>query len=258
MSNGPPPFNREDDAFKRRVAGLARTGIVGLRDFDVGVIDTIAGVNRLENDDTKVGPIGIYVTQVPGVCPPDGYPGIPIVFANPEDVTTPYKMPFINVRRDDLSAAMERWHPSGQQYRAPGEGALPVTVKAPGGQVLTGFDRYEELSQAIPYDITYTISVKGRFRGAGNLAQRNNMNALFQYVHRIFPPYGKIDVVDSIGDLRSYEAFNEGIANLDGVGEVQDRILGMAITLRVEAELDLRDPFTARSVKSLTLRARRL
>lgn len=245
-----------DDALKLREAGLARTGTVGLRDFDVGVIDTLAGTTRIENDDQTVAPVGIY-TQPPGVCPPDGYPGVAIVFAFPEDVVRDYKVPFIHVRRDEVSAALERWHSeAATQYRAPGDGALPISVKAPGGSTLTGFDRYEELPQAWPYDIVYTVSVKARFRGATSPTQRNNLNALFQYVMRVFPPYGKVNVVDSIGDLRTYEAYNEGIANLDGIGEVQDRILGMAITLRVEGELDLKDPFTARAVKALTLRSK--
>lgn len=105
----------------------------------------------------------------------------------------------------------------------------------------------EILPQAIPYDIMYQISVRARFRGApGN---RNQVNALFGHVMRVFPPYSKIDVVDSIGDLRGYEAFNEGISNIDVIAEVQDRTLGMALTIRVEGELDLKDPQTVPTVR---------
>ncbi len=120
-----------------------------------------------------------------------------------------------------------------------------------------GFDRMEQLGQATPYDIQYTISVLARHRGAPT--QRNQVNALLQSVLRTYPPYGKVDVIDSIGDRRGYEAFNEGIANLDNINEVTERQLGYAITLRVEAELDLKDPITVQTVKRpLTLRLRKL
>jgi hypothetical protein len=206
----------------------------------------------VEQADPKAGQIGMFIPTVTGVCPPDGAPGIPVVFANPEDVLKDYKDPVILVTRSDISPAMERWQPGGNQYRAPGVGAIPF-VATLGNQTVHGFDRMEQLPQAKPFDITYTVSVKARYRGAkGN---RNNANNLFMHVLRTYPPYGKIDLIDSIGDHRSYEAFNEGIANIDSVGEVQERELGFAITLRVEAELDINDPTTVKTVKvPLTIR----
>jgi hypothetical protein len=163
----------------------------------------------------------------------------------------------VEVRRDDIAQAMERWMPGTQQYRAPADGAQPLSVTLPNGVTVTGYDRMEIVAQAIPFDITYTISVKARYRGAPG--QRNQVNGLFANVLRRYPPYGKINVVDSIGDLRSYEAFNEGISNLDNIVEVQDRTLGFAITLRVEAELDLKDPYTVQTVRHpLTLQLQQL
>lgn len=244
----------EQDAFNRRLNGLDRTGTVGIRDFDLGVVTTLGGV---EYDDPTAGATGVFIPNLPGVCAPDGKPGVPIVFAFPEDVVTDTKLPMILVRREDISPAMERWQPAGTQYRTAGLGAVPFIANLSGQLQVPGFDRAEQLAQAIPFDIMYTVQIKARFRGAkGN---RNAVNALLAYVLRILPPYGKINVIDSIGDLRGYEAFNEGISNMDSVGDVQERELGFAITLRVEAELDLKDPITVKTVKvPLTVRTKQL
>lgn len=206
-------------------------------------------------DDETLGPVGYYA-QITNVCAPPGLPGTPIVFAFPDDALKDFKLPYILVRRDDIASAMERWQPTATQYRAPTPGALPVSVTV-GTTVLEGFDRMERLDQADPYDIMYTISIKAKFRGASG--NRGTVNALFNHVLRTFPTYGKVDVKDSIGDWRGYEAFNEGIANLDVVNDIQDRELGFAITLRVEGELDLKDPVTRKTVKQpLTIRTNRL
>ena len=57
--------------------------------------------------------------------------------------------------------------------------------------------------------------------------------------------------MDSIGDVRTYEAFQESISPLDEVSEVVDRVIGFAVTLRVEGELDLLDPETKNTVTAL-------
>ncbi len=240
------------DGKRDRWLGLARNGEVQLYDFDLGVVTTLGAI---EQDDPKKGPIGYFIPEVPNVCPPDGLPGIPVVFAYPEDVLKDFKEPIITVRRDDLSPAMDRWTFSGTQYNGPGVGAIPSTVTR-GSQTKLGWDRTEGRRQAHPYDITYTISIKARFRGAkGN---RSSANALFQHVMQTYPAYTMVKVYDSLGDFRTYEAFNEGITSLDSIGEVQERELGFAITLRVEAELDLVPAYTTKTARTLTKRLKQM
>lgn len=236
-----------DDSFRRRLLGLEQTGTVGIRNFDEGMVLTLGAF--VEDNEQGVPKYWVKVNSGEGgdvVCGPPGSPGVPVVFAIPEDTTQDFKYPFILVQRSDITAAMERWQPAATQYRAPAKGALPASVTTPFGTV-SGFSKMEQLAQAIPFDITYTVQVRGRYRGS--TGQRNQVNGLFAHVLRIFPPYGKVNVIDSIGDLRGYEAFNEGIANLDQAGEVGDRELGYALTIRVEAELDLKDPVTIQTVK---------
>jgi len=74
------------------------------------------------------------------------------------------------------------------------------------------------------------------------------VNQLLDYVLRIYAPYCTVAVSDSLGDLRSYHAFMESISHLDELGEVTGRMIGFALTLRVEAELDLNDPTETTSV----------
>jgi hypothetical protein len=215
---------------------------VGLRNFDEGVVETLRP--EVINDN-------YYLTGVPNMASPvPGSPGIPIIFAFPEDLFERYKLPVVVIRRDDISPALSRWHPGTITYKAPAANATPVEVTLPDSTVLRGYSRYETQQQAAPFDITYTISLLARHRGfgkgssgaAGPGSPRNQVNRLLDYALRIYQPYSQVIVRDSLGDARSYSAFMEAISHLDEVAEVTDRVIGFALTLRVEAELDLRDP----------------
>jgi len=237
---------------QERIAGRAPTGTVGLRAFDEGVVVTMGGQLALNSKGVPVN----YFLQVAGVkgrVGRDGtpIPGVPIVFAFPEDVFEKYDLPLIVVRRDDIAPSMGRWHPGLLQYRAPALTASPIVTPSnpgnPDAGNLIGFDSVEELQQAVPYDITYTISVYARNRGSGT----NQANGILNAILREYQPYCAVFVSDSLGDGRTYEAFQEAISHLDEVPEVVDRVIGFAVTLRVEAELDLNDPETHATVTQL-------
>lgn len=246
---GETGFIIEDEDFtprgdpRDRVLGTAPTGSVGLRNFDEGVVETL--LPELISDN-------YYLTKVPSVHPPPGSPGIPIVFSHPEDLFERYKLPVVVIRRDDLSPALGRWHPGTVTYKAPSVYAEPIEVTLSNTEqtVLRGYSRYEVQQQAVPFDITYTITILARHRGYGKGSPgvtgagspRNQVNQLLDYVMRIYQPYGQVIVRDSLGDARSYSAFMESTSHLDEVAEVTERVIGFALTLRVEAELDLRDP----------------
>jgi len=257
-----------------REQGTAPAGIVGLRNFDAGVVETLGA--EVHEVDTGKGPhSNYYIAQsdmVP-VEPAPGLPGIPVTFSHPEDVYERYRQPVIVVRRDDISPAMNRWHPGHKSWKAPAQGANPVTVvRNPdtfGEMRLEGFDRYETKDTGVPFDITYTISIYARHRGKGPLPKkgvptgftnaagspRNQVNAVLDYVLRRYPPYCQVLVEDSVGDQRKYSAFMEAVSHLDEVPEITERVLGFAVTLRVEAELDLSDPVVWRAATAATLRS---
>lgn len=218
-------------AIDARLAGRSRTGTVDLRAFDEGVVRTLGG--EIINDN--------YWLRLESVSPPPGLPGIPITFAVPEDVFEKHFIPAIIVRRDDITTDMSRWHPGLEQYGVPAEGALPVTIGS-----RTGFDRMETLSQPEPNDIMYTISILAKHRQG--IGTRRELGAVFNHVLRTFMAYSQIVVEDSIGDLRTYETFREGVSVLDDLSEVSARTVGFAVSIRVEAELDLADPKVYRTV----------
>lgn len=247
--------------------GKRRTGMVDLRSFDEGVLRTLRAC-LLASDGTRldVGSTASdanYYLLIEGVDPPPGRPGVPVTFAYPEDVYEKHVLPTVVVRRDDISAAMQRWHAGQTSYRVPAYGAQPRTVTLPdvNQTQLTGYDKYEEMPQPEPVDILYTVSILARHRqgirrpdaelqGLG-LSPRQEANRILQYVLTFFHAYGPLFVKDDLGELRTYEVFREGISMLDDLPEVAGRVVGFAVTLRVEAQLNLAPPTVSRAVTSL-------
>lgn len=255
-----------DAALRERLEGRARTGFVNLRAFDEGVVETLGA-----KIDPKLSNYFLNLEQVetvgfdPGECSPfyrgpveypPGLPGVPVTFSSPEDVYEKLRYPVIVVRRESFDPAMQRWHPGALQYRTAGRGALPVQYQAtPTALVQDGFDRAEQIDQAAPFDFSYTIDIEARLRGFNSHAAR-----LLDHVIRTYPPYCEVRVRDSIGDIRTYEAFMEGVSPLDQVSDVSDRMIGFSVSLRIEGELDLVDPIVRKTVTSrtTTFRQRRL
>jgi hypothetical protein len=254
-----------------REAGRALPGFVGLRNFDEGVVRTL-GAEVMRADESGHRNYFIATEKIGPVQPAPGLPGIPITFSHPEDIWARYKQPVIVIRRDDIAPAMNRWHPGMTTARYPSTGANPLQTSygnGPDAPVLSGYDSYDTKQQAVPFDITYTISILARYRGRGPDLRRNvpegfdgapgsprtQCNSILDYILRIYAPYSQVTVLDSLGDPRLYSTFMEAISHLDEVPEVTERVLGFALTLRVEAELDLKDPETRRAASQpLTVR----
>lgn len=223
------------DALLAQIQGERPNGTVNLRSFDQGMVETLGGVIHGDK----------YYITIEGVEPPPGDPGIPVHFMFPEDLYGNFRYPAFVISRDDISISFPRIHPFQAQFRSPPASALPVVVETPEGPV-SGFDRMSQRPDATPYDITYTINIYNTLR-AGYGAKRA-ANMMLDHVLRIFPVYGQVGVRDSLGVIRTYEAFNEGIANLDDIATVSERLIQFSITVRVEAEYDLADVTTARTV----------
>lgn len=209
-----------------RAAGSQPCGQVTLRDFDQGIVETL-GAKVID---------GQYYITIDGVAPPPGEPGIPVHFFFPEDLFTNNRFPVFLVTRDDISISNNRLHPFMGQYRAPSPTGLPVSVQTPTG-MRSYYTRTTQQEQATPYDITYTINIYSSLRGG--FGGRRAANQMLDHVLRLWPIYGQVFVTDSLGDVRSYEAFNEGIVSLDDTAGISERIIQFAVTVRVEAEYDL-------------------
>jgi hypothetical protein len=181
--------------------------------------------------------------------PPPDMPGVPVTFVFPEDVFKTNKTPLLLVTRGDVTPAMERWHPGTVTYSVPRRGDLPKGVTVGLGssaKTLIGPTGREQQEQATPYDISYTLTVVAPYRGGVKV--HGQANALFTYVLRYYQPYCTVGVRDSVGSLRSYQGFMEGTTSMDEVPGVKERVLGFSVSLRVEGELDLCDPYVVPTV----------
>jgi len=236
-----------------------RTGDVWLEDFDVGVVETMGAF-------VSDGDYFLQIDGVPNTPWPtdresrsatfsvrgDRMPGVMITFVAPDDRITPFVYPCIVVRRESIEPAMNRWPSRHLKYRAPAEGANPVTHSwyDQNGQLHTvnGYDSYEEQLGNFPFDITYMISVLASAKKAETYAQR-----MLKHVMRVYPPRDAsgVRVKDSIGDIRAYEVSAEGPSSLREALDMVDHQAGYSVNIKVEGELDLKDPYVTKVATSL-------
>ena len=225
------------------IVGDERKGDVYIREFDKGVFDQMGAVL-----------IGDYVyiplSKVPGVKPPlfsedhgipeeigTPMPGLPVIFKDPDDSVQRYDLPCVRIAREDPSPALERWMSLHKKYRCPAAGAQQVQVKYNNRITLNGYDKYEEQEGAWPYDIPYTVTAE-----AAGISARTDAQVILKHLHKRFPPYATIPVVDSLGQTRIYNVFVEGPSDLSSVADIRDRGIIYALSLRVSGEYDLADP----------------
>lgn len=234
-----PPQTTAQIALEERTYGKARNGEVHIRDFDRGVVETFGGRVVYAEDCAWNG--NYFLLNAPGITPPPGMPGVPVNFSLPEDTNDVFIFPSVVIVRDDIAPATNRFRPGALQYRVPAYGALPAQTQW-GYKKATGYNKMAEQGAAVPYDISYTINVyayrRGNTPGAGN-GNKANANALLEHVLRWYQPYTGIDVYDNLGDRRVYFATTEAASPLDEAANIGERIIGWAIPLIVEAELDL-------------------
>jgi hypothetical protein len=251
-----PANPAEQEARRARANGEERPGRVFLRDFDQGLVETMGAciIPSAPIPDNQR-----YWLNVEGVDPPPGKPGIVVTFSFPEAEFKSMVLPMVLIRRDDISPANERWQSRHITYRTPAKGANKCVVPEGNGALsgLQGFDQMEQGFQAIPYDITYTISILSHYRGA--VGQRGAVQLIFEYLLTRFSPYSVVHVIDDEGDPRGYHAFMEATSVLDEHPTVGERIIGFGVTLRVEAELDHTTVEIVRTVtRPLTLNLKKL
>lgn len=205
------------------IVNTTRTGQVFLRNFDAGVVETLGAEIRVReiNKEKKQS----YYLDIEGVGV-----DIPVIMASPEVVFEQQYLPSIIIRREEPSFAANRWPSIGSAYRMP---TGPVVVV----NGVSGQKGKEAQPFAYPYDITYAIEGIARLR--------NQAVRMLDKIMRVYKPYGKVKLKDSLGEMRSYEAFVEGVSNLDEVVDAAERMSGFALSLRVVGELDLVDAYSS-------------
>ena len=136
------------------IVGTERIGDVYLWEFDKGIFDQLQTI--LIGDH-----VYLPLSKVPGMKAPlfdenhgvpeevgKEMPGIPVLFANPDDSIQRYDVPCVRIVREDPSPALERWMSLHLKYKGPAPGAQPVQVQYNNALTLNGFDKYEEQAGA--------------------------------------------------------------------------------------------------------------
>ena len=208
-----------------------KTGEVWLRDFDSGVVLQLQPT--LINNNYFV----VFSSGLSG----SSSPNVPVIFNQPEQVYEIRSYPFIHVKREAFTPALERWHSYGQQDHIAG---VPGTENIVDGEIF--YDQVEIKPQAWPYDIEYVISVYSRFE--------YEAQTLLRHVMRRFQPRGYITVQDSVSEDRFYTYFSDpAVADIGEIVDVAQRLRGYSVSVKVEGEIDLVDPVIRDTVQQVVV-----
>ena len=231
------------------------TGQVFIRNFDQAVIETLGGYvdivgalaagnalggnGNLLGDSTQSGTCRkSYFIDIPSAVPSQ----VPVTFSKPFATFSEKFLPMFVVARTSVVPAMTRWHSVGAiQYRYHSANAVFEHAVLANNQVVSGWSEYEELPQAMPFDLTYTITAMSRYE--------HEAIAMLKKLLSTYKPYSMILLKDSLGAIRTYTTFNEnGFTDNSELLDITNRTKSYAVEIRIEGELDLSDPETNPSV----------
>lgn len=205
-------------------------GTLTLRDWDAGLPLTMGAevATYTEDGDTRE----VNVVRVPGVKSGLSYldDRIPVLYLEPEDVYQNWVLPCFTFKATALTTAFDR-HPWYQWVaRAPAKDAQKIVL--PTGQV--GYDRYENQWRATQFDIAYDVQVMGR--------RRQETNFMLHYaLQRFLPPGFIFKVIDSLGDVREYDALEVSVSETSELADIADRTVAWTISFTVRGEIDLHE-----------------
>ena len=205
-------------------------GTLNFRDWDAGAMKTIGAEIEHYNVDGETR--AIYACEVPylesGFADIDNK--VPCQFQDPEDVYQPYHLPCFQFRQNDMSPAFDRQPWYTWVARAPSKDATKITL----ADGTVGYSKYDRQWRGTPFDITYECLVLAR--------RRQEALLMLQYALRHFiPPWFIFKVVDSMGDVREYDAGEVSISNTSELADIAERTVSYSISFTVRAEVDLHD-----------------
>jgi len=215
-------------------------GTLTLRDWDAGVPLTLGAevATYVIDGDTRK----LNVVTVPGVRSGLTHLAdrIPVVFFDPEDVYQDYLLPCFVIKCNDMTPAFDRQPWYQWVARGPAKDAQEVTL-ADGTK---GYTRYENQWRPTPFDISYDVQVMGR--------RRQETNLMLMYALRHFiPPSFIFKVIDSLGDVREYDALEVSVSETSELADIADRTVAWTISFTVRAAIDLHDPVEMPAVQAI-------
>jgi hypothetical protein len=205
-------------------------GTLDLRAWDAGCMKTLGAeiATYVVDGESRA----IYVVEVPSVQSglSQFNQRVPVFFDTPEDVYQEFVLPCFVFKRNDMTPAFDRQPWYGWVARAPAKGARKIVLE--NGRV--GYDRYDNQWRATPFDITYDCVIYAR-------RQQESVMMLMYALRHFIPPWFIFKVVDSLGDVREYDAGEMSISNTSELADIADRTVGWTIAFTVRGEIDLHD-----------------
>lgn len=206
-------------------------GTVGLMDFDFGCFLTLGPeeVHYEVDGDTRAQ----YVTDVPGLYSElDRFDNkVPLFFDTPEDPYQDFIFPSFVFRQASMTPAFDRQpFAAGVVARAPAKDAVQITL--PDGRI--GYTKYETQLRGDPYDIQYDLTIYGRLR-------QEMILMLSHVMKKMRIPWFEFKVIDSLGDVRHYDAGEMSFSNTSELADIADRTQSETVSFLVHAEIDTFD-----------------
>jgi len=205
-------------------------GTLDIRDWDIGCYLTLGAYTTTYVIDGSLR--AAYICDVPGVDSGlERYDNkIPVFFDAPEDPYQNFILPSFVFKQNDLSPAFERQPYAMAVARGPTKDAQLITL--PDGSV--GYTRYETQVRGDPYDITYDLNIWAR--------RKQEVNVMLGYVQRKFRiPWFAFKVVDSLGDVRYYDAGEMSFSNTSELADIAERYQSYTVSFTARAEIDTLD-----------------
>lgn len=202
-------------------------GAVDIRAFDVGCYLTL-GAELIEftiDGDVRRQ----YVVDIPQINSdiPRFQNKIPVFFDSPEDPYQDFILPSFCFKQNDYTPAFERQPYTGVVARGPAKDAEKIIL--PDGR--EGWSKYETQFRGDPYDMTYDLSIYAR--------RKMELNYMVQYVMKMMkPPWFAFKVIDSLGDVRHYDAGEMTFSNTSELADIANRTQSWVVTFTVRGEID--------------------
>lgn len=202
-------------------------GTVDIRDWDLGCYLTIGA--EIVTYSIDGGTRAQYVVDVPGLNTdiPRFQNKVPCFFDAPEDPYQDYILPSFVFKRNGYEPAFDRQPYAGTVARGPAKDAELITL--PNG--VTGWSKYETQVRGDPFNISYDFAILGR--------RSQEKNVMLQYVMKTMRiPWFSFKIVDSLGDVRYYDAGDMNYSNTSELADLADRTQSEMMSFTVRAEVD--------------------
>ena len=213
-------------------------GTVDIRDIDLGCFLTIdAEVVYYSVDGSNRAQ---YVIGVDGVDTDISrfQNKVPVFFDTPEDEYQDFILPSYVFKQNSFVNAPYRQPYAGTVGRAPAKDAVPFYGE---GGVIIGYSKYEEQVRPDPYDVSYDLLIYS--------SRKQDLNCMSRYaIRKMKPPWFNFKIIDSIGDVREYDAGEVSISNASELTDIADRTASWIMSFQVRTEVDTFDDICSPSM----------